>query len=75
MADTALEKGLFNWTLFAAHQAVEKALNVFVIVKKHERPTRIHELVGLLKLLQINTEDEIVSTISKLSPYYFIDRL
>ncbi|MEM0348873.1 MAG: HEPN domain-containing protein [Candidatus Caldarchaeum sp.] len=48
MAERALEAGLNNWALFAAHQAVEKALKALIIAKKRERPPKTHDLVELL---------------------------
>ena len=73
-AYSALANGRFNWALFAAHQAVEKALKAAYIVLKRSRPPRTHDLVRLVAELNVSVPKEIKVGISELSPYYTVAR-
>lgn len=73
-ARSALVNNRFNWALFAAHQAVEKALKAAFIVLKKARPPRTHDLVRLLSELGLELPSELRTGISELSPYYVIAR-
>ncbi len=74
MADSALEAGLNNWALFAAHQAVEKALKALIMVKQRERPPKTHDLVELLQHAGIRLDRQLETALAELSPYYSIAR-
>ncbi|MDW7978650.1 MAG: HEPN domain-containing protein [Candidatus Caldarchaeum sp.] len=73
MARDAFEKGRLNWALFACHQACEKALKAGLIASRR-RPPRTHDLVELVELLGVDLDEETVSGLSELSPYYTIAR-
>ncbi len=73
-AESALDVGLNNWALFAAHHAVEKALKAIVMAKQRERPPRTHDLVGLLRIAGTQLESQLETALSELSPYYSVDR-
>ncbi len=66
----ALKRGRYNWALFAAHQAVEKALKAAIMVLKRARPPRTHDLTRLLAELDIEIPRELATAVSELSPYY-----
>jgi HEPN domain-containing protein len=74
MADSALEAGLNNWAMFAAHQAVEKALKALIIAKQRERPPKTHDLVELLQHAGIQLDKRIETVLAELSPYYSVAR-
>lgn len=67
-ARSALVNNRFNWVLFAAHQAVEKALKAALMVLKKARPPRTHDLVRLLNELGLELPSELRTGISELSP-------
>lgn len=71
-ASDALSRGRFNWAVFAAHQAVEKALKACIMVVARRLPPKTHdltELYGLIKSeLGLNAESE--ELLALLSPYY-----
>jgi HEPN domain-containing protein len=48
-AKSSFSSKRFNWALFAAHQAVEKALNASHLILKRKRPTKTHDLTRLSK--------------------------
>ncbi|HDI31477.1 MAG: DNA-binding protein [Thermoprotei archaeon] len=73
-ACSALAGKRYNWALFAAHQAVEKALKAAYIVIKRSKPPRVHDLTRLINELNIGLPDELRIGISELSPYYLIAR-
>ena len=73
-ARSAYANGRYNWALFAAHQAVEKALKSMYIVLKRARPPKTHDLVRLLSELGLDIPNELRVGISELSPYYTIAR-
>lgn len=73
-ACSALSNSRVNWALFAAHQAVEKALKSAFMVLKRERPPRTHDLVRLLNELGLELPEELKIGISELSPYYVLAR-
>lgn len=73
-AKSALSNGRFNWALFAAHQAVEKALKAAIIVLKRRSPLKTHDLSRLLSESNVKVNDEVRVGISELTPYYTIAR-
>ncbi len=73
-AKSALREGRYNWACFAAHQCVEKALKVAIMILKHERPPKTHDLTRLLRIAELDLNSEIRRTIAELSPYYTIAR-
>jgi len=73
-AKSALAGGRYNWALFAAHQAVEKALKAAFMVLKRNLPPRTHDLTRLVSELGLSFPIELVTGISELSPYYTVAR-
>ncbi|PUA34275.1 MAG: hypothetical protein B9J98_00025 [Candidatus Terraquivivens tikiterensis] len=71
-ARSALLNNRANWALFAAHQAVEKALKAAFIVLKRSRPPRTHDLTRLVSGLGLELPCELKAGLSELSPYYVI---
>ncbi len=53
-AQSLLEKGHFRHSLFFAHLAIEKMLKAHVTRQTQDIPPRIHNLVRLAKLAQLN---------------------
>jgi len=73
-AESALEGDRNNWALFAAQQAVEKAIKAWMIGRKHERPPRTNDLTQLAKTAGIALDHELLSSVGELSPYYSVAR-
>ncbi|MEM0453008.1 MAG: HEPN domain-containing protein [Nitrososphaerota archaeon] len=73
-ARSALLNSRVNWALFAAHQAVEKALKAAFMVLKRDRPPKTHDLVRLLGELGLELSEDLKIGISELSPYYVLAR-
>lgn len=73
-AHSALACGRVNWALFAAHQAVEKALKAAFMILRRERPPRTHDLVRLSNELGLTLPKELEIGLSELSPYYVVAR-
>ena len=73
-AKSALREGRYNWACFAAHQCVEKVLKAAIMILKRERPPKTHDLTRLLRVLDIELEQDLRVGITELSPYYTIAR-
>ncbi len=73
-ARDALARGRYNWALFAAHQAVEKALKAAYMVLKRSRPPKTHDLVRLIGELGLDIPGKLRTGLSELSPYYTVAR-
>lgn len=73
-ANDAFERNRFNWAVFAAHQAVEKALKAAIIVLKKERPPKTHDLIELLRYSNIKLSEDLIDLLGELTPYYVISR-
>ncbi len=73
-ARSALAGGRYNWALFAAHQAVEKALKAAFMVLKRNLPPRTHDLTRLVSELGLSLSRELETGVSELSPYYTVAR-
>jgi len=67
-ARSALVNNRFNWVLFAAHQAVEKALKAALMVLKKARPPRTHDLVRLLNELGLELPSELRQVFQNFRP-------
>jgi len=73
-AEDSLSRGRPNWALFAAHQAVEKALKAAYIVLRRDRPPRTHDLVELHRSLGVQLAEDLEESLSELTPYYSVAR-
>jgi HEPN domain-containing protein len=71
-AKSALLNRRPNWALFAAHQAVEKALKAAYIALKRKRGPKTQDLTRLASAFDFLTDFKPI--ISELSPYYTIAR-
>jgi len=57
-AQALLEKGHFRHSLFCAHLALEKMLKAHVTRKINDVPPRIHNLVRLAEIADLNLDTE-----------------
>jgi len=74
MARLSLGSMIYNWALFTAHQAVEKALKALIIAKRRRVPPKTHDLVELVDVAGMSLEKDLMTELSELSPYYSISR-
>jgi HEPN domain-containing protein len=73
-AEAALSGGRPNWALFAAHQAVEKAIKAAYMELRRERAPRTHDLVELYRGLGLTLPEDLIEALSELTPYYAVAR-
>ncbi len=73
-ARAALRGGRYNWALFAAHQAVEKALKAAYIAVKRKAFPKTHDLTRLMSELELDIPPSLRVGITELSPYYTVAR-
>jgi HEPN domain-containing protein len=73
-ARDSLARGRPNWALFAAHQAVEKALKAAYLVLKRRSPPKTHDLTRLVRELGLKLPPELAAGVAELTPYYTIAR-
>lgn len=57
-AQSLLEKGHYRHSLFFAHLALEKMLKAHVTLKINDYPPKIHNLIRLSELAEINIDPE-----------------
>ncbi|MEM3893521.1 MAG: HEPN domain-containing protein [Thermofilum sp.] len=73
-ARSAFREGRYNWAVFAAHQAVEKALKSALMVFKREPPPRTSDLTRLLSILGLELPEDLRAGVMELSPFYTVAR-
>ncbi len=73
-AEAAVLGGRNNWALFAAHQAVEKAMKAAHMALLRERAPRTHDPVELHRQVGIALAEDLAEALSELTPYYSVAR-
>lgn len=68
------EHGMHNWAVFAARQAVEKALKGAHIALQHEDPPAIHSLPRLFEGIFGKAPDDLAADLRSLSREYMTTR-
>ena len=66
--------GRYLYVLFCCQQAVEKALKSVIVKKTGELPPRIHNLLRLAETAGIESGEEQIDLLTKLSGYYIKSR-
>jgi len=69
-ADAMFKAGRYVYVLFCCQQAVEKALKAVIVKKTGEMPPRIHNLLRLAETAGIESGQEQIHFLTKLSGYY-----
>lgn len=69
-----LESGRYLYVLFTCQQSVEKILKALVVKNTKSFPPKIHDLVKLINIAQINIETEQKEFLAKLNYYYLETR-
>ena len=72
-AKIMLKNSCYDSCAFYCHQSAEKALKAVVIEKSRILPPKIHNLLNLVKLLDLDL-DEIIDEIKELNPHYMTSR-
>ena len=57
-AETLFQNEKYDWCLFIAHLVLEKALKAFYIKNTGELPPRIHDLVRMVDMANIEFEED-----------------
>jgi len=57
-ADAMLKAGRYLYVLFCCQQAVEKALKAVIVRRTGELPPRVHNLLRLADVAEIESESE-----------------
>ncbi len=73
-ADAMFKAGRHVYVLFCCQQAVEKALKAVIVRKTGEMPPRIHNLLRLAETAGMESTQEQVHFLTKLSGYYIQSR-
>ena len=73
-ADAMFKAGRYLYVLFCCQQAVEKALKAVIVEKTGELPPRIHNLLRLAETAGIESSEERIDLLTKLSGYYIKSR-
>ena len=58
VAETLFDTGKYDWCLFIAHLVLEKTLKSLYVQNKESFPPRIHDLVRLAKLADIELDED-----------------
>jgi HEPN domain-containing protein len=48
----------YHWSLFIGHLVIEKLLKALYIIDMHENPPRIHDLLRIANMLNLETTEE-----------------
>ena len=70
----SLRSHRYSLTAFCRQQALEKILKAAVVKLKNARPRKIHDLLPLLRDSGLETPEEYVADIAKISKFYFLVR-
>jgi HEPN domain-containing protein len=73
-ANAMFEAGRYVYVLFCCQQAIEKALKAVIVKKTGEMPPRIHNLLRLAETAGIESTQEQIHFLTKLSGYYVQSR-
>jgi len=73
-ADAMFQAGRYLYVLFCCQQAAEKALKAVIAKKTGELPPRVHNLLRLAEVAGIESSQEQIHFLSKLSGYYIQSR-
>jgi HEPN domain-containing protein len=73
-AEAMLKAGRYLYVLFCCQQAVEKMLKAVIVTKTGELPPRIHNLLRLAETAGIESSEEQIDLLTKLSGYYIKSR-
>lgn len=73
-ADAMFKAGRYLYVLFCCQQAVEKALKAVIVTKTGELPPRVHNLLRLAEVAEVESDHEQIHFLTKLSGYYIQSR-
>ena len=73
-ADAMFKAERYLYVLFCCQQALEKALKAVIVKKSGELPPRIHNLLRLAETAGIESNEEQIDLLTKLSGYYIKSR-
>jgi HEPN domain-containing protein len=73
-AEAMFESRRYVYVLFTCQQAIEKILKALVVKVKQQFPPRIHDLLKLAQVAQIDLDNEQREFLAKLSFYYIETR-
>lgn len=68
------EGGMYNWAVFAARQAAEKALKAAYIVMRRADPPLLHSLPKLARQCFENIAEEVEAALYRLNREYLTTR-
>ena len=66
--------GRYLYVLFCCQQAVEKAIKAVIAKRSNEFPPRIHALIRLAEVANVELDDERAQLLRELSHYYLQTR-
>jgi len=66
-AEAMFKAGRYIYTLFMCHLAVEKALKAVIVEQTGDIPQKTHNLIILLKTIQVNLSEEQLDHIASLN--------
>jgi HEPN domain-containing protein len=73
-ADAMLKAGRYLYVVFCCQQAVEKAIKALIVRRTGEFPPRVHNLVRLAEVAEIESDGERIRFLGELSGYYIQSR-
>ena len=73
-AKAMLDSGRYLYVLFTCQQSIEKMLKALVVKNTKSFPPKVHDLVRLVKLAEVDVESEQKEFLAKLNYYYLETR-
>jgi len=73
-AKAMLESGRYLYVLFCCQQAVEKSLKAIIAERTGELPPRLHQLMRLSRVAELEVDEQRADFLRELSAYYIQTR-
>ncbi|MEW5692215.1 MAG: HEPN domain-containing protein [Candidatus Hydrogenedentota bacterium] len=73
-ADKMFKTSRYLYVVFMCQQSIEKILKAIYIQKKSSQPPRIHNLIYLTDILELDLSEDQIDTLENLSKYYIEGR-
>lgn len=66
-AEKMFETGVYPYTIFMCHLSIEKALKALYVLKLKKEPPKMHDILALTMMLNLEPEEEIMAFIRNFS--------
>ncbi len=68
-AEKNFKAGVYPYTIFLCHLSIEKALKAIYFLKFKKEPPKIHDLLALVKIINLNAPEETETFVRNFSTF------